>query len=492
MGTRAWTVLKYRKRYYRFYHAMDGGLEDLGVETVGEIPQTPRGFTKWFREQLKAAKALDAEVECLLSVPLAEFRNFVIQYNEDTQSDLPSGIDTVVLPDFEFPFPDWDIEWVYLMDLDRQTLTINNGAHVNLLHVSKVISDGYRWESLYHDLKNGIAVILPSFAPAEAIGNTDLPICYHSSLPSLSDPQPHLEVVEAKGLNAFPLKQRHGHIVRWQIFRYLQKSYSEHLSAALDFLGPQDLHFREFAYLVLSVISPNFRMSFEALKNVVYNEDRGYAGLCKEGEEPEFLAYMGVGAHIEEVPPGSAPRTGMYWFDGTLVSLTTNLIETADLEVARVIGHSRKTRPTESINVILFSIEHVVLMRIYSDQRVQRTKVLPVFHIPNHTSRDARKRYVPDYLKKMERSQTLRLKELVVDRLVGERKVEKGSLAEVELQSELTASYEELDTTEESFSLVNWQPDTTKATFFAMAHVFESSACETMPPRSEQGKLPAP
>lgn len=212
----------------------------------------------------------------------------------------------------------------------------------------------------------------------------------------------------------------------------------------------------------------------------------------------------------------------MYWFDGALVSLTAQLLDCPDVfsgAVARVAEYCRNQRPNHCVNAILMSIEHIVLMRIYPGEEVERTELLLLFDISNHISMAANERYHSDYLEKLQKSErqytdylerlqirqekTIRWRE--AEQLKWQRKyrIESGAQVEQELQSE---QYKSVDKeTMDRFSidelimlatvglksLDHEDADDTKTTFMALTNFLEASSRQHMPPsKPKEGIFP--
>lgn len=95
MGTRGYIVVKFENRYYMIYNHFDSYPSNLGVKVVSII-----------REE-----QLNNNLDCLNNV-IQQFKEQV--YITDNKNDIEN---------------DLFIEWVYIIDLDENTLKITGGYY---------------------------------------------------------------------------------------------------------------------------------------------------------------------------------------------------------------------------------------------------------------------------------------------------------------------------------------------------------------------------
>lgn len=120
--------------------------------------------------------------------------------------------------------------------------------------------------------------------------------------------------------------------------------------------------------------------------------------------EPEFVAHCGIGCHVQEFQPGSSAKESIHWFEGTLVVLAVQLTraEAVAENVTRVLRYHQQNCARMTINAIIISIEHVILMTIDPHGTVRHTKPLCLFALDTHQSKDASARYPAVYLEALE------------------------------------------------------------------------------------------
>ena len=157
-------VVRFHNRHYVFYKDDNSGPDRLGKQIEREIPTDPAKYQEWLTAQRKSAEEWEALYEDFLTIK-------------------PDKIGTITadLPDFMRPwFPSllppltgsnnlWieSTEWIYTLDLDRQTFTVNNGAHFKLDQVPRI-----DWINSLADGRLGDKIALPGTVPIDAV--TDL------------------------------------------------------------------------------------------------------------------------------------------------------------------------------------------------------------------------------------------------------------------------------------------------------------------------------
>lgn len=86
----------------------------------------------------------------------------VVRMDDDEPMYDKSGI----YPSWTAPLNDALIEWVYILDLDREIFSVNSGTHFKLDRVPNI-----DWISALADGALGDNIILPKLLPEEAIAN---------------------------------------------------------------------------------------------------------------------------------------------------------------------------------------------------------------------------------------------------------------------------------------------------------------------------------
>ena len=516
MGTRGFRVIRFRGRYYRFYNGHDSYPEIFGKWIVSKIPTDPEAYQKWLAKQRMEALGWHLAVERYLCRKRADYEG-----NEGADEDARESDDREStteeedghhwnvaehLPTFTPLFNDLHIEWVYTIDLDHEVFTVDNGAH---LHLDRIPRDA--WIDAL-DIAYGDRVLVPNIIPEEAVA--DLVVRLPS--PTLDVPKNlDFSIVEAKELDVFPSMQRHGPLFRARLFHQFQDTYQPILSTILLSWRSNELPFREIAYALLCVASGSPNLSLVPVEQL--SPKIGYTDLTntnRKRENAEFLAHLGVGCHLEGLPPGSSPDSEMYWLDGALVCLAGQMRycpEALHGALARVVEYCGSERPNQCVNAILMSIQDIVLMRIYPGGRVERTKLLPLFAIPTHTSMKASERYEADLLKnlqvrtekaiKRQEAKKRRRQRLTQQSMDESAQVEELPIEQLNPDNEDDEENEEDGGSSEDERRTCWEwrhlrpqaikDDGTEAAFLALTYFLEVSSRQQMPPsKPKEGVFP--
>lgn len=177
----------------------------------------------------------------------------------------------------------------------------------------------------------------------------------------------------------------------------------ETLEATLLQWSPADFPFREIAFAVLCLASGGENLAFLRYIERQPNTHGLWEPKDESSEESEFIAYLAAGAHLKDLPPGSAPVQTIYWLDGVLVHFASQLYHAHVLEaqISFIVSYCGKNHAGKTVDAILISIEHVILLRITPNANLQRSALLTLFNVPNHLSMDVMDRYHTSYLEKL-------------------------------------------------------------------------------------------
>lgn len=284
---------------------------------------------------------------------------------------------------------------------------------------------------------------------------------------------------------------------------YIWSSANEDpLAASLLQLSPENLPFREIAYAALSLAAGGKNVKFMSSKEVITNDVFGFIHGEQEGsidEEPEYNAdseFVGIlasGAHLQGSRPGSSPDATTYWLDDVLVVLTTHLYRpgAADQAIAQTVRYCGKHHSAEYVDAVIISVEHVILVHVTPDRKVQHTAVMPLFDIKNHLTMSVNDRYAKPYLENLAAKDENFLKK--------EAKKQRKAYQERMLKNDgIVLSYGEDDDAENDSDREEEHPlcvtqveGNVNSTFYALVHLFEAAACKRMPPaRATDGVLP--
>ena len=362
---------------------------------MDSIPTDPEQYQKWLQSQRDFFAKWNSLLNEFLTIQPEDMRKllsdepqkalFFAAFDERLQANAPPYYASGGNDGY-----DW-IEWTYTIDLDRELFSVAHGAHFTL---NKIPDEWIK--ALTSDIKRDI-FLLPQLVPAESIGTLIL------DPPSFTSSAHHenlqMRLVKPKNsdqpLRSYLTRTR----LRWMLFNIIQKSQQSDLSVALLSWHAQDLPFREFVFFILCLASGGDYLALldERCMKMPYSGAM-YLGMTTEDSsnpDIELATYLGVGYHMAGLPIGSAPEETKYWFEGALICLIPRLNCPGILEqaITNAIKYKRAQCTKSSFNAVLISIEHLVLIKSFSDGTVDHTEVLPLILITSHLSEDPRARY---------------------------------------------------------------------------------------------------
>ena len=291
-----------------------------------------------------------------------------------------------------------------------------------------------------------------------------------------------------------PWRLRHGPILRSLLFYIWSCSLEDELAATLLQWSPEDFPFREIAFAVLCLalggkhvtVLPDSLLRLQ----IAFGEVEPKA---RDSTNTHFVPNLASGAHVRGGPLGSAPGEVIYWLEGVLVVLSTQLYRAnaVDDGVTFVAHYCQSRHPYDIIDAVLLSIEHVVLIHVVPGMEVQHSPSMPLFIIPNHLTMDVRDRYAEWYLEKLTTKDESFMKK--------EKKKQKQAWKEMMLKNDGIDMHfgdtdeEEEDEQEES-ALFTSQAEAegdANHTFYALTHLFDAAARRRMPPvKAREGRFP--
>ena len=337
MCTGGCRLVHFRGRYYRFYK-WNSSPDDYGSDIVNEIPIDPEENQKWLAEQRAKASEWASALDKFLHVKRPVTKGTKDQEFEELSGtasnvsegalqtwtyDVGGGMKDLPLPSYMPVFNNQDIKWVYVIDLDRETFTVDHGAHFRLGGIPR-----HGWIDALDKTYNEHRLVLPDLLPDNVVTSLVVkpgpPDAQLTRLYETLD----IEIVTSAGINGFRPAQRHEPLFCARIFQTFQRTQERVLAHLLLGWKPDDLCFREVAFTILCLASGRRNVSLVEDGHLVNNDAHGCVNLMSstdQEEEPEFIAHMGVGAHLNDDAAGSAPQSSMYWFEGVLVHLVARL-----------------------------------------------------------------------------------------------------------------------------------------------------------------------
>ena len=399
MGTRGFRIVKFRGRYWIFYNHWDSYPEGLGKGLVGSIPTDPDGYRKWLQSQRENYAKWDSLLQDFLTIQPEDLHK--LQSDEPLLPSFWAAFDERLFenapPSYLSAFDDeFGIEWIYTIDLDQEVFSVDNGAHFRLDQIAKMGQSG-QWIKALFLANRSQRFLLPHLVPAESVATLAIdPPCFTATTHYGTL---RTRLVKPKTLDHISAPYLTGPRFRWMLFNCFQESQQEYLSLSLLGWQAQDLPFRELAFFILCLATGGENLSLVDYRSVKHPYSGSlYLGVPQSNmpeSDIELATCLGVGYHMDGLPMGSAPEETKYWFEGALICLTPRLNHPGVLEkaIANAIEYGHSSRTRTSFNAVLISIEHLVLIRSFSDGSVDHTELLPLISITSHLSKDARARY---------------------------------------------------------------------------------------------------
>ena len=178
MGTRGLRVVRFRKRYYKFYQQYDSYPTGLGSEVAAKIPTDAVKYQEWLATERKSAEEWESLYHAFL----------LVKPGNEVPADLPDFMQQQP-PSLLAPLNDTWIEWIYIVDLDREIFSVNNGAHFKLDQVPQI-----DWINSLANGGLGDQISLPGTIPLEAVTSLVAERTFQSS--SLSQKLSDLNIID--------------------------------------------------------------------------------------------------------------------------------------------------------------------------------------------------------------------------------------------------------------------------------------------------------
>lgn len=153
MGTRGFKAWRFRKRYCALYNNQDSYADHIGMQIVQRIPSDREKYLAWLQAERRQAE----EWETCWDHKMA------LEPGTRTTASC-EDFDILKVPSWFTPLNGVMIEWVYIIDLDRELFSVNDGAHFRLDQVSKI-----NWPEALGDSRLGDIIALPALLPDGAI-----------------------------------------------------------------------------------------------------------------------------------------------------------------------------------------------------------------------------------------------------------------------------------------------------------------------------------
>lgn len=393
MGTRGLEIVRYRGRYYVYYHQYDSYPSGWPKDLVRNIPRKREEYEKWLTDERARYKKYRQALEAYLTISREEpeagtdsvghqlscWAPHPASTTAEWRTDCPK---TETLPSYTVPFNDLYIEGIYTIDLDREVFTVNNTVHFKLDRVSH-----FEW---FNAIAHGGHTLEYAKVPRSALSSIHYAVTPSNITSKAATPKIVTTKVTPKGLSGFAPSERHGVLLCGGLFARYRDKESTMLEHLLRSWGPTDFPFREYAWLVLCFASLNRNLSLEPATQLHRRNRDGYTDLfdhtSKVYQIPELASDSAVGAHLEGYKAGEWPEEDTYWFENAVMRLVAgfdNGQKSVSEQVVEVQQYCMAIAPGKTINAALLSVADVVLVKIFANGNIEHTDTLPLFDLQN-------------------------------------------------------------------------------------------------------------
>ncbi|KAJ6037347.1 hypothetical protein N7540_001626 [Penicillium herquei] len=311
MGTRGLDIVRYRGRYYARYHQFDSYYESLGKNVVASIPTDPEKYQKW----LEKMRGFYARLEKQLDKDVYEIRD----------GEKPNKEDFMDLESIPTEIPrlnDIFIEYIYVIDLDREVLTMNHSIHWKLDNIPR---EDDQW----------LKAIKNSVYYGEHTVSTD--ICPEEHLASIAQELPEAKwefEYDFRMVNPKTSLNEPRKVFLTQVMASILNEYELELIQLGRGWAPDSFPFRELIFAILSIASGDSKFSslpkqgchplkcyFWECKNKHMPRNGGWLDEDWAGESAPVLIF-GSACHRPGEPAGASPVETTYWLGNVVVNLT--------------------------------------------------------------------------------------------------------------------------------------------------------------------------
>ena len=164
----------------------------------------------------------------------------------------------------------------------------------------------------------------------------------------------------------------HDHILRAFLFNHFWKVYAINLIAEQLGWCASDFGFREVVFAMVSLASGTYYL--QAKTQLLGDLGEGYCWKPKSTGGHQVLPAFAKGCHAPGVEAGSAPSDTVYWFNNVVVCLDDCFgpDDSCEVDIARAVDFGRRAG-RDVFDGLIVSLTNVVLLRYDSKEGVKHT-----------------------------------------------------------------------------------------------------------------------
>ncbi|OJJ66061.1 hypothetical protein ASPBRDRAFT_201316 [Aspergillus brasiliensis CBS 101740] len=353
MGTRGLEVVRFNSRYYIRFHAYDSYYKGLGAKIVAGIPTDHNEYQEWLQSMrdkyAKKQRALDILIHTVHEDVPIDYSQF------DEFEALPSEIPRLNC---------YGAEYVYVINLDHEVLTMDYGIHWKLDNIPR---EDDLWRRA---IKKSIYLWKPTISlqmcPEEHLASLDLELPARDMTVEFD-----CDMVDAKTDITQARKAFLTHLAANAVLQYKD----EIMNFGREW-SPDSFPFRELIFALISITSG--QTTFHSFPVFDCNPRRCPSWICIYEHMPESpgwvnrkwagdrapLMEFGSLSHKPGEPPGVSPAETIYWFEDVLISLTL-VVDGAAIDKA---VHWGLQQGRANFQIAILSLFRVCFAEVTSDK----------------------------------------------------------------------------------------------------------------------------
>lgn len=394
-GDGGYEAYRFHKRYYAItttsYSMFDvvASGQNLGTWLISQIPYSHSEYLSWLAAQRSHLSERKKHWEEHLAVKPSATKPANELVSRTHQEEIA---------------PSWFIplhaEWVFIMDLDCQTLSVGDGLQFGLEDLPHI-----DWRGVINIRRKAAKVgLLHELFPgrpreatkpfADGREQVKASMCdekqpENPAMNTGDSQHATRRTVTPRCLADIPWRCRHGPILRLLLFSVWSSYVEIPLVTTLPQWNVEDTPFQEIVFTILCLAAGGKHvqaLSTASLMRTAFDYHKVHALVSSEGvqeRQPELMSLEMSGSFLADGSPAFPAGQMVYWFDNVLVVLATRLGESRAVDdgVDRVVRYCRQYCPASCVDVVLMSIQHIVLIRVLANGDVEHSALLPLFDI---------------------------------------------------------------------------------------------------------------
>ncbi|XXG97101.1 hypothetical protein Hte_003396 [Hypoxylon texense] len=351
MGTRGLEVVRFRKRYYIRWNKYDSYFEGLGAEIVARIPEDPEEYRKWLQSMRESYAATERTLE-----------KHIYEIHDGSKPDYSLFNQFEELPS-ELPNLSRDpfVEYIYIINLDEEVLTMNYGIHWKLNNIPR--KNNLWIKAIADSIYIGKPTISPDICPEEHMASLALDVTRDQTIGyGFHVVTPKNDITGGRA------------VFLTRMLTTALRAYKDEIIRLGKEWSPDSFPFRELTFAFLSIASG--QADFLSFPESVSHHFKwpGWLNERGAGDKAPLLEF-GSMSHRPGDPPGASPTETMYWLEGVLVRLS---LEPCGKDVTEAVdwGFEQGCTNFQVVVISLFKVTFAEVSLKDNEPHVKLTKPL--------------------------------------------------------------------------------------------------------------------